>query len=197
MPVQTERHTGVQDKIDKDALTEMAPNPPREPVKPSIYLASPKGKGRVFTTRKHVGPFFGTESQPHSFSEDEFIRLHPIPKVAVESGQIDPDTYHNALLNRLLTLGAITEDPKAVPMPTPAGPENGFGTDQKNYGIEESTQSVLDAQAANKAIRTRDLIAAKAARNDTTPIGEEVIRERGVTHPLAKPGALPTQNAAK
>jgi len=194
MPVQTERNNGVQEKIGGDMLKEAAPATPKEPTKPSMYIPSPKGEGRMFKTHKHVGPFFGTETQPHVFSEDEFIRLHPIPKAAVESGQIDSDNYHSALLNRLLRLGAITEAPGEAAMVTGAGPENNFGTNAKNYGIEESTNDILAAQAVNKNVRTADLIAAKAARNDTTPVGEEVVRNKGIPHPLAAPSALPNAN---
>lgn len=135
-----------------------------------------KGHGRIFQTMKHVGPFAGTPPRlgsrgevmvkgiPHVFSEAEFRRLHPIPEKAIKNGQIDPATYHEALLDRLLKIGDIELASSSEPMVTPVGPENkGNETGFKNYGIAESTNAILANREARKLQDSEQLASAKPA----------------------------------
>lgn len=191
MATKTERHSGVQDEPDKDGeviasgSVQLGSNQPPSPAKE-------KKAGRVFMTRRHFGPFHGTHDKPHIFTEDELRRLSPIPNNAIKSGQIDPDTYHDEIIASRLALGIIEIAPGHKPMPTPPGPENHYGAGAANFGIKESTESILASRAAAKTVYQTDLVAAKEAQNDKTPAGPEIVRNLGIPHPMtaAAPNAV-------
>lgn len=118
---------------------------------------------RIFkTTNGSVGRFYHdpgrpplVKSRPHVFSETEFVRVYAIPKNkdGKISEDIDPETYHAALLQRLLMIGAIVEAPGETPMPTP-----GFSpTNSKNHGILSAAENVLNGRKQSDQQKAADL----------------------------------------
>lgn len=75
-----------------------------------------KKSNRVFTAVEHVGPY----SKGHPFDEQTFRTDHPLPDNPEKAG-IDPESYHDGLLNRLISKNIIKETPDAEPEPTEPG----------------------------------------------------------------------------
>jgi hypothetical protein len=186
MATQTERHTGVQDKPEIDA-----PAPTIAQAKPiNTHFVSPTAlkNERIFKTYQHFGPWFGTKENPAVFTESEFRKVVLIPKAAVDSGSIDPETFHNDLINSRKALGIIVEAPELQPKPTPVGPENTTAPTMKNAGIAESTQSIIDARKIESSVGQVDLVAARVAAGQTSEEAksasmEPIVREKGAIDP--------------
>lgn len=112
----------------------------------------PAASGRIFVAKKHVGPF----PVDHPFSESEFRRLAPIPDTQAARDQINPETYHDELLEYHISSGAIVEDPDAKPRKAPLGPMNNSSLNDKNAGIKVAAQNVADARIAHENRRELD-----------------------------------------
>lgn len=75
-------------------------------------------KERTFTAVRQSGDI----PAGHTFTESQFKLKHPIPDNPAGRG-IDPGTYHNDLLGRLLSLGAIVPaKDESEPQEIPSGP---------------------------------------------------------------------------
>lgn len=100
-----------------------------------------------------VGPW----PKGHTFSEEEFRRLHKLPDNEqtrydglTEQGET---AYQDDLLRRLLDNKAIVAaDPAAKPMPTPVGPENRRSAPIRNTAAvsEKKADSVKELAVAKK-----------------------------------------------
>lgn len=136
---------------------------PRPSTSDSPSETSEQNPGRIFkTVSGTVGKFYHdsgkpplVKARPHVFSEAEFVRVYAIPKT--KDGKmpedIDPETYHAALLQRLLMIGAIVEAPGETPMPTP-----GFSpTNSKNHGILSAAENVLNGRKQSDQQKAADL----------------------------------------
>jgi len=114
--------------------------------------APKKEQSRIFRVIKGaVGPF----PPNHKFSEAEFKRLNPLPKDQSVREQMDVDTYHDDLLERLTTLGVISEAPGETPDVTPLGPESGVnvGKPIRNPTITNAVKEELERQKAVAAAK--------------------------------------------
>jgi hypothetical protein len=91
----------------------------------------------------NVGPW--SEHSGHCFTETEFKRLTPLPKETPDG--IDRDTYHEALINRLVAAKKIRHDPTATATETPLNPDGMPQSAVKNPAIALAVKEELESQA--------------------------------------------------
>lgn len=98
--------------------------------------------------RGQVGPYpFG-----HVFSYADFIQRYEIPDTAQAKRDIDPDTYHEDLIDRLIGLEVIrVASSDAVATPAPVGPEN-MTAAPKNEEIRRSARESIESKAYQNAV---------------------------------------------
>lgn len=128
---------------------------------PATESKNAKASRNFKVVRGLVGPY----PAGHVFSEDDFKERHGLTGSAPEKAQVNPDTYHDALLSRLLSLGVIEPaTPSEVPQAVPVGPEN-MGTLPGNAAINRAASESVKAKAEQDAIS-----AANAPKNDLPPL---------------------------
>ncbi len=113
-----------------------------------------KKTGRKFRVLKNFGPWRPTteSGQPAVFSEAVFASTFALKKDAGGNypAGIDPETYHAALLERAMIVGAIvdvTGDASMLETPVPLGPE---GTAANATGNSQILASAEEFRAARK-----------------------------------------------
>lgn len=108
--------------------------------------AKPKPPIHRYRVLKNISAF----PAGHVFDRAEFERVNPLPADPKAKG-IDPDTYHDALIGRLMVLKAIVRVPDDTPAEAaPEGPESRPAQPILNAGIKEAVDSALKAQEAAK-----------------------------------------------
>ena len=126
--------------------------------------ASPRYAGKIFRTLENFGPFRKSDPEsggkPSVFTFDQFAALNPIrqkkigldgrPVLDKDGGFIefipdglDPDTYHDDLIDRGIALRSIIVDMNAIPTRTPMA----TAADGKTNLIRESTAAIVAKQA--------------------------------------------------
>lgn len=95
--------------------------------------------------RGQVGPWniAGANGKPNVFTESEFRRLNPIGPSGQADESINPETYHNDLIDRLLAMKVIAHAPDDEVTPTPLGPESNPGRPARNQAIADSVRDYM------------------------------------------------------
>lgn len=124
------------------------------------FTAQDQGKTyRVTQAGQQVGPWV----HPAVFSEYGFAAQHPIPDTASARASIDPDTYHDDLIARLVALGHVAEEDGAKPTPVEAGPHAAANQSIKDSVAEHERSKSVRAAAGQEDQRQ------KAADNKREP----------------------------